>query len=94
MQAAAPSDSIGPDLSEAPENRSEGPPEMSDWRGDGFQMRGSNSETGLRVRSESARAMHRPVTTGALVGGTKNRIDEARFDSGMSATGAFTGLTK
>ena len=37
---------------------------MSDRRGDGFQMRGSKSETGLRARSESARATQRPVERG------------------------------
>ena len=94
MQAAAPSDAIRPDLSEAPENQSEGPPEMSDWRGDGFQMQGSESETGLRVRSESARATHASGHERGAGGRTKNRIDEVRLDSGMSATGAFTGLTK
>jgi hypothetical protein len=61
MQAVAPSDAFGPDLSEAPENRPEGSPEMSDRRGDGFQMQGSKSETGLRARTENARATQRLV---------------------------------
>ena len=81
MQAVAPSDAIRPDLSEAPENQSEGSPEMSDWRGDGFQMQGSKSETGLRARSESARTTQRPVMRGVAGGRTKNRIDEVRLDS-------------
>ena len=54
MQAVAPSDAIGPDLSEASENQSERPPEMSDRPGDEFQMQGLKSETGLRARSEAS----------------------------------------
>jgi hypothetical protein len=64
MQAVASANGIGPDLSEASENQSEGSPEMSDRRGDGFQMQGSKSETGLRARSESIRAMQRLVVRG------------------------------
>jgi len=64
MQAVEPACAIGPNLSEAPENRSDGPPEMSDRHGDGFQMQGSKSETGLRARSESARAAQHTVVRG------------------------------
>lgn len=64
MQAVGSANGIGPDLSEAPENQPEEPPEMSDRRGDGFQMQGSKSETGLRARSESIRATQRPVVRG------------------------------
>jgi hypothetical protein len=67
MRAVAPSDAIGPDPSEAPENRTEGSPEMSDWRGDGFQMQGSKSETCRRARGENARTTWRPVAKGALL---------------------------
>jgi hypothetical protein len=56
MQAVASANGIGPDLSEASEKQSEGSPEMSDRRGDGFQMQGSKSEIGLRARSERASA--------------------------------------
>ena len=68
MQAVASCDAIGPDLSEAPENQPDGSPEMSDRRGDGFQMQGSKSQTCRRARSESARTTPRPVTKGSLLG--------------------------
>lgn len=64
MQAVAPSGAIGSNLSEAPENHPDGSPEMSDRNGDGFQMHGSKSETGLRDRGSSARAAQRPVARG------------------------------
>jgi hypothetical protein len=68
MQAVETAWAIGLDLSEAPENHSDGPSEMSDWHGHGLQMQGSKSETGLRARSESARVRQHPVVRGSLVG--------------------------
>jgi hypothetical protein len=50
---------------------------MSYWRGDRFQMQGSESETGLRVRSKSARATQRRIVRGALVG--EQRIQLTKF---------------
>jgi len=77
MRAIASANAIGPDLSEASENRSEGSPEMSDQHSDGFQMRGSKSETGLRSRSESARAAQPRTVRGSLVGA--RRIELTKF---------------
>jgi hypothetical protein len=50
---------------------------MSYWRGDRFQMQGPESETGLRVRSKSARATQRRIVRGALVG--EQRIQLTKF---------------
>ena len=50
---------------------------MSYWRGDRFQMQGPESETGLHVRSKSARATQRRIVRGALVG--EQRIQLTKF---------------
>lgn len=67
MQAVASSDAIGPDLSEAPENRAEGSPEMSDRRGDGFQN--ARLEVGNRPARSKPEGLRNaaPVTTRPLV---------------------------
>jgi len=50
---------------------------MSYWPGDRFQMQGPEPETGLRVRSKSARATQRRIVRGALVG--EQRIQLTKF---------------
>ena len=68
MQAAASRDAIGPDLSDAPENRSEESPEMSDQRSDGFQMPGTKSQTSPGAWGESARTTECGAMRESLVG--------------------------
>ena len=77
MRAVETAWAIGLDLSEAPENCSDGPPEMSDWHGHGSQMQDSKSETGLRAQSESARARQHLVVRGSL--GGEYRIELTKF---------------
>src|SRR2546421_9404415 len=85
MQAVAPRDAIGPDLSEAPENQPVRLPEMSDRRGDGSQNARLEVGTCRCARGESARTTPHPVTKGSCWR-KKNRIDELRLDSRMSAS--------
>jgi hypothetical protein len=77
MRAVETAWAIGLVLSEAPENRADGPPEMSDRHGDGFQMQVSRPETGCRARSESARATPHPVVKGPLA--ERQRIELTKF---------------
>ena len=59
MQAVERDCAIGPDLSEASENRSNGPPEISGQHADRLPMQGSRSETGCVL--EAGAPTHRGI---------------------------------